>query len=52
MSEDSLFAVEWRAFCAHPSFELVVDVHEDEAWDLNQSYDERALGHSAQVITH
>lgn len=32
------------------SFELVVDVHEDESWDLHQRDDEGSFGDGAQVI--
>ena len=35
---------------AYLSFELVVEVHEDEAGDLDQCDDEGALGHGAQVV--
>lgn len=32
--------------------QLVVDVHEDESWDLDQRDDEGAFGHGAQVVSH
>lgn len=34
------------------ALELVVDVHEEEAWDLDQGDNEGALGHRAQVVPH
>ena len=33
------------------SFELVVEVHEDEARDLDQRDDEGALGNGPEVVT-
>ena len=35
---------------AHLSLELVVDIHEDESWDLDERDDEGALGHGAQMV--
>ena len=40
-----------RPHCSYLPFELVVEVHKDEAWDLDQGDDEGAFGHGAQVVT-
>lgn len=42
---------EWRPLWTDLSFELITDVDEDEARDLDQGDNEGALGHGAQVVT-